>query len=663
MIFVLLYKGTFLLGGNKVKVTFKDGSVKEFDNGVKVIEIIKSISSSLAKNCVAAYYNDVLVDLNRTLDFDGVIQFVTKDDKEAFEVLNHSTAHLLAQAIKRLYPNAKFGIGPAIDEGFYYDVDLGEDVISNEQLLLLEKEMVRITKQNIEMNRTEVSKIQALELFSQDEYKLELINQLPENEAITVYSQGEFSDLCRGGHIGYTKDIKFFKLLSVAGAYWRGNSDNKMLQRIYGTSWFSQADLDNYLQLVQMRKERDHRKLGKELKIFELTPEVGPGLALWLPNGFKIKRELENYTYNAEVNAGYVHVTTPVIASKKLYEISGHWSHYNENMFPLMQRDGEEFVLRPMLCPHHMMIYKSEPRSYRDLPIRIAEVGGMYRYEASGGLIGLERVRSMHLTDSHIFARHDQIEQEVESAFNLISTAILDLGLEINFIELALRDKNNKEKFHADDALWESSQSMLRNTLDRLNVEYVEAEGEAAFYGPKIDFQVKTLLGHNITLSTIQLDYLLPERFELEYINSENQKERPVVIHRGFISTFERLMAILLEQYNGAFPTWLAPTQVKIIPVSNSVHEEYTKEINLALKQAGYRVENDFREEKLSYKIREAQVSKIPYQLVIGDNEVSNKLITYRKYGSEEQITVTLDEFIELLKQDCNNKSRGRMNG
>ncbi len=640
-----------------IKIEFLDGNSKEFLEGIKVIEVAKSLSSSLAKKCVGAYFDDVLVDLNRELNSDGKLQLILQDDPIAFKILNHSTAHLLAHAVKNLYPQAKFGVGPDIEEGFYYDIDLGETIISESDLNKIENEMRKLVKQNFEMLRREVSKEKALEFFADDEYKQELIQEL-HDEVITIYTQGDFSDLCRGGHIGFTKNIKHFKLLKVAGAYWKGDSNNKMLQRIYGTAWFSKEALDEYLEVLVMRKERDHRKLGKELKIFQIDQSIGPGLPIWLPNGFIVKKILENYAYEREVEAGYVHVTTPVIASKKLYEISGHLDHYQDNMFPFMEGDKEEYVLRPMLCPHHMMVYRSELRSYRDLPLRLAEYGGMYRYEASGGLIGLERVRSMHLTDSHIFARYDQIQNEVEEAFKLITTAIADIGLEIDYIELALRDENDKIKYHTNDELWQSSTKMLRSALDNLGAEYVEAVGEAAFYGPKIDFQVKTILGHRITLSTIQLDYLLPQRFDLEYIGEDGEKHRPVVIHRGFISTAERLISILLEQYNGALPLWLAPNQVVVIPVNEQAHQAYADEIVKKLRAAKIRANLDNRDEKLSYKIREAQVAKIPYQLVIGDQEVANETLTYRKYGETAQVTVSVEEYLEILSAEVAKMSR-----
>ena len=633
-----------------IKITFPDGNFREYEKGISIEEIAQSISPGLRKKSVAGYVNDELYDFNRPINEDADVRIITKTDKEAFSILNHSSAHLMAHAIKTLYPDALFGVGPDVEEGFYYDV-MTEENITIEDLPRIEKAMKNIVSQALPIERRIVTRDEALELFETDKYKAELVHAIPSDEAVSVYSQGDFVDVCRGGHMGNTKHIKHFKLLSVAGAYWRGNSDNDVLTRIYGTSWFTKDDLQNHLQILEERKERDHRKIGKELKIFTITEETGKGLALWLPNGYTIRKTLEDYTYNLERKNGYKHVSTPVVGSKKLYEISGHWAHYQENMFPLMERDGEEFVLRPMSCPHHMMVYKSDLRSYRDLPIRYAENVSQYRYEASGALTGIERVRGMNLTDSHIFARPDQIKDEFKSAFRLVNKAIGDLGLEIDYVELALRDAD-KGKYHDDDQLWDNAENTLREVLNELGVEYTEIKGEAAFYGPKVDIQVRTALNHIITMSTIQLDFLLPERFDLTYIAEGGVKERPVVIHRGLISTYERLISILLEQYKGAFPTWLAPVQVKVIPVSLDVHCDYSREVYNLLFNEDVRVEQDLREEKLGYKIREAQTNKIPYQLVIGDKEKANRSVTYRKFGSQDQVTVSLDEFKALITNE-----------
>jgi len=639
-----------------IKITFPDGSIKEFEKGISIEEIAGSISSGLKKSSVAGYVNDELYDLNRPIDKDATVRIVTKKDQDAFEVLNHSAAHLLAQAVKRLYPNAKFGVGPAIREGFYYDIDAGES-IKEEDLIKIEKMMKRISQENVTITRSELPKAEALEFFKDDKYKVELISDLPEGEIISLYNQGEFTDLCRGGHIGNTKNVRFFKLLSLAGAYWRGDSNREQLQRIYGTAWYSEEDLKRHLTVLAERKERDHRKLGKELKIFELNNDAGQGLAMWLPNGYTVRKVLEDYVYKLERKAGYQHVSTPALGTKKLYEISGHWANYRDNMFPVMERDGETFVLRPMSCPHHMLVYKSDLRSYRDLPIRYAEIVTQHRYEASGSLSGLERVRAMTLTDAHLFVREDQIKEEVLAAYNLILEAIEDLNLEIEYVELALRDKK-KGKFHDNDQLWDMAEKMMKEILVDNNIEHTTVPGEAAFYGPKIDVQVRTAMGHVITMSTVQLDFLLPERFELNYIGNDGEKHRPVVIHRGLISTWERLMSILLEQYKGAFPTWLAPIQLKVIPVSLDAHKDYAKKLNDLFIDHDLRSELDLREEKLGYKIREAQTLKVPYQLVVGDNEVEANMVTYRKYGEQEQVTVSVDDFIAQIKLEIFNKGK-----
>ncbi len=639
-----------------IEITFKDGKKKTFDPGVTPEEVAGSIAPGLKKKTVAAYVNNELYDLNRPIEEDAEVDLITKDRPEAIEILNHSTAHLMAQAVKRLYPDAKFGVGPAIKSGFYYDIAT-DHTIKNEDLPKIEQMMRRIIKEQTEMSREEVTRGEALKRFKDDPYKKELIEELGEGEIITVYKQGEFTDLCRGGHVGNTRHIKHFKLLSVAGAYWRGDSDREMLQRIYGTSWFTKEDLEDHLKALEDRKERDHRKLGKELRIFMLDKKAGQGLPIWLPNGYTIRRTLEDYVYKLERKNGYLHLSTPVLGTKELYQASGHFDHYKDDMFPLMEDGDETFVLRPMSCPHHMIVYNSELRSYRDLPLRYAEIVTQHRYEASGALSGLERVRAMTLTDSHIFARKDQIKQEVLNAYNLILTVIEDLGLVIDYIELALRDET-KGKFHPDDALWDEAEATLKSLLDEEKIDYTEVKGEAAFYGPKIDIQVRTALDHVITMSTVQLDFLLPERFDLTYIGEDGERHRPVVIHRGLISTWERLMSILLEQYKGAFPTWLAPTQMKIIPVSLEAHADYAQKLHAMFVDEELRSATDLREEKLGYKIREAQTNKIPYQIVVGDEEMAKNAVTYRRYGEKEQTTVSTDAFITMIKDEIKDKTK-----
>jgi threonyl-tRNA synthetase len=640
-----------------IKITFPDGSNKEFDAGITLEDIAGGISSGLKKQAVAGYVNDELFDFNRPIEADASIRILTKADKESFSVLNHSSAHLLAQAVKNLYPKANFGVGPSIEEGFYYDISTNDEPIREEDLARIEAEMRKLSGGAFEMVRRVVSKDEARKMFAHDKYKLELINDLPDSDIITIYTQGEFTDLCRGGHVGNTKYIQYFKLLSIAGAYWRGNVKNEQLQRLYGTAWFSKEDLQAHLHLLEERKLYDHRKVGKEMRLFEIVPEAGQGLPLLLPKGAAIRHELEKYVYELERQAGYLHIHTPVLGSKWLYETSGHWNNYRENMFPVMEREGEELILRPMSCPHHMLVYKSDMRSYRDLPLRYAEIVTQHRYEASGALTGLERVRAMTLTDAHLFVREDQIKDEVKAAYELVIQAIHDLGLEIEYVELALRN-DEKSKFHDNQELWNIAESMMRDILQEMNVEYVEMLGEAAFYGPKIDIQVRTMMGHVITLSTVQLDFLLPERFDLTYVAEDGSKVRPVVIHRGLISTWERLLAILIEQYRGAFPLWLAPVQAVVIPVNNEFHYDYAKQIQQQLFKRGHRVELDARDEKLGYKIRQSQTQKVNYQIVIGNDEVEHESVTVRAYGSQDQNTYSLDAFIQLFEAEIANKQK-----
>ncbi|HDW7752374.1 TPA: threonine--tRNA ligase, partial [Staphylococcus aureus] len=585
-------------------------------------------------------------DLTKPLETDGSIEIVTPGSEEALEVLRHSTAHLMAHAIKRLYGNVKFGVGPVIEGGFYYDFDIDQN-ISSDDFEQIEKTMKQIVNENMKIERKVVSRDEAKELFSNDEYKLELIDAIPEDENVTLYSQGDFTDLCRGVHVPSTAKIKEFKLLSTAGAYWRGDSNNKMLQRIYGTAFFDKKELKAHLQMLEERKERDHRKIGKELELFTNSQLVGAGLPLWLPNGATIRREIERYIVDKEVSMGYDHVYTPVLANVDLYKTSGHWDHYQEDMFPPMQLDEtESMVLRPMNCPHHMMIYANKPHSYRELPIRIAELGTMHRYEASGAVSGLQRVRGMTLNDSHIFVRPDQIKEEFKRVVNMIIDVYKDFGFEDYSFRLSYRDPEDKEKYFDDDDMWNKAENMLKEAADELGLSYEEAIGEAAFYGPKLDVQVKTAMGKEETLSTAQLDFLLPERFDLTYIGQDGEHHRPVVIHRGVVSTMERFVAFLTEETKGAFPTWLAPKQVQIIPVNVDLHYDYARQLQDELKSQGVRVSIDDRNEKMGYKIREAQMQKIPYQIVVGDKEVENNQVNVRQYGSQDQETVEKDEFI-----------------
>ncbi|HCX8951429.1 TPA: threonine--tRNA ligase [Staphylococcus aureus] len=630
----------------QINIQFPDGNKKAFDKGTTTEDIAQSISPGLRKKAVAGKFNGQLVDLTKPLETDGSIEIVTPGSEEALEVLRHSTAHLMAHAIKRLYGNVKFGVGPVIEGGFYYDFDIDQN-ISSDDFEQIEKTMKQIVNENMKIERKVVSRDEAKELFSNDEYKLELIDAIPEDENVTLYSQGDFTDLCRGVHVPSTAKIKEFKLLSTAGAYWRGDSNNKMLQRIYGTAFFDKKELKAHLQMLEERKERDHRKIGKELELFTNSQLVGAGLPLWLPNGATIRREIERYIVDKEVSMGYDHVYTPVLANVDLYKTSGHWDHYQEDMFPPMQLDEtESMVLRPMNCPHHMMIYANKPHSYRELPIRIAELGTMHRYEASGAVSGLQRVRGMALNDSHIFVRPDQIKEEFKRVVNMIIDVYKDFGFEDYSFRLSYRDPEDKEKYFDDDDMWNKAENMLKEAADELGLSYEEAIGEAAFYGPKLDVQVKTAMGKEETLSTAQLDFLLPERFDLTYIGQDGEHHRPVVIHRGVVSTMERFVAFLTEETKGAFPTWLAPKQVQIIPVNVDLHYDYARQLQDELKSQGVRVSIDDRNEKMGYKIREAQMQKIPYQIVVGDKEVENNQVNVRQYGSQDQETVEKDEFI-----------------
>lgn len=630
----------------QINIQFPDGNKKAFDKGTTTEDIAQSISPGLRKKAVAGKFNGQLVDLTKPLETDGSIEIVTPGSEEALEVLRHSTAHLMAHAIKRLYGNVKFGVGPVIEGGFYYDFDIDQN-ISSDDFEQIEKTMKQIVNENMKIERKVVSRDEAKELFSNDEYKLELIDAIPEDENVTLYSQGDFTDLCRGVHVPSTAKIKEFKLLSTAGAYWRGDSNNKMLQRIYGTAFFDKKELKAHLQMLEERKERDHRKIGKELELFTNSQLIGAGLPLWLPNGATIRREIERYIVDKEVSMGYDHVYTPVLANVDLYKTSGHWDHYQEDMFPPMQLDEtESMVLRPMNCPHHMMIYANKPHSYRELPIRIAELGTMHRYEASGAVSGLQRVRGMTLNDSHIFVRPDQIKEEFKRVVNMIIDVYKDFGFEDYSFRLSYRDPEDKEKYFDDDDMWNKAENMLKEAADELGLSYEEAIGEAAFYGPKLDVQVKTAMGKEETLSTAQLDFLLPERFDLTYIGQDGEHHRPVVIHRGVVSTMERFVAFLTEETKGAFPTWLAPKQVQIIPVNVDLHYDYARQLQDELKSQGVRVSIDDRNEKMGYKIREAQMQKIPYQIVVGDKEVENNQVNVRQYGSQDQETVEKDEFI-----------------
>ena len=574
-----------------------------------------------------------------------------KEDKE-LSVMNHSCAHLMAQAVKHLYPEAKFWVGPVIEEGFYYDMDLGDKVLTEDDLGKIEKEMKKISKDGKRIIRHEISRAEALEMFKDDPYKVDLIENMADDEVISCYTQGDFTDLCRGPHVDTVKELKYFKLLKFSGAYYKGDAKNKMLQRIYGVCFKSEGDLNKYLEELEEAKQRDHRKLGKDLGIFMFDNLVGKGLPMWLPNGFIVRRALVDYIMDKEIALGYLHVMTPSLGNVDLYKTSGHWDHYKDDMFPQMELDDEAYVSRPMNCPHHMVMFRSKLHSYRDLPVRIAEIANDFRYEASGAVCGIERTRAFTQNDSHIFCRPDQIEAEVKGVIDLILDVYKDFGFKDYKFRLSLRDINNQEKYFGNDELWTKSEDALRNILKNTGALYYEAEGEAAFYGPKIDVQVRSAIGHDVTLSTIQLDYQLPERFELEYINEEGEKVRPVVIHRAILGSLDRFIAFLLEETKGVLPLWLAPVQVNIIPVNNEYHLEYAKEIRDLLVKNHIRVNLDDRNEKLGYKLREAVMKKTLYNVVLGDKEINNKEISYRMYGSSETTTVCQSDFVKLITDE-----------
>lgn len=578
-------------------------------------------------------------------------------ENEKLNVLNHSCAHLLAQAVKHLYPNAKFWVGPVIEEGFYYDIDLGDKTLTDEDLPRIEKEMKKCAKSDKRIYREEISKEEALERFKDDPYKIDLINRMDEdNTVISCYTQGDFTDLCRGPHVETTKKMKYFKLIKHSGAYFKGDSKNKMLQRIYGVCFETEEDLNAYLNELEERKQRDHRKIGKEQEIFMNHELVGAGMPIWLPNGAVIRKELENYIYEKERNLGYEHVYSPCVGTVDLYKTSGHWDHYKENMFPMMKVDDEEFVLRPMNCPHHMLVFKNKLHSYRDLPVRIGEFATDFRYEASGAVKGLERVRCMCQNDAHLFVTPEQIKEEFKKVVSLILDVYHDFGIKDYKFRLSLRDPEDKKKYFDDDKMWNEAEAKLREVLNELNVDYFEAVGEAAFYGPKLDVEVKPAVGPEVTLSTCQLDFLLPRRFDLSYIDNKGEKKTPVVLHRAIFGTFDRFTAFLIEETKGAFPTWLAPVQVNIIPVNNNYHLEYANEIYKMLKDASVRVELDDRDEKLSYKMRESQTKKIPITLILGDKERDENLVSYRRHGSLKTYSVTKDTFKELLLNEIKSK-------
>ncbi len=631
-------------------IKLPDGKEMKYDSEKSLFEIANDISPSLKKRCIVGVVDDKMVDMDTVVSKDSTLKFITDSDPEALEVLRHSTAHVLAEAVKKIYPHAHFGVGPTIEDGFYYDIDFGEDVLSEHDLKSIEKEMKKIASQNTPIKRSVVSKKEALDLFNDDPYKVELINELPEGEEISTYSQAHFTDLCRGPHLPGSKWIKHFKLLSLAGAYWRGNSDNIQLTRVYGTVFFSKEELDEYLVLLEERKKRDHRKLGKQLDLFMLS-EYGPGFPFWLPNGMILRRELESFWYDVHIKENYKLIQTPILLNKSLWEVSGHWENYRENMY-ISSIDDQEFAIKPMNCPGGMLVYKRDIHSYKDFPLKIGELGLVHRHEASGALNGLFRVRNFTQDDAHIFMTEDQIVQEVRELVRLFDYVYSVFNLEYH-IELSTRPE---DKYIGKIETWDRAEKALADALDSMKKEYVINPGDGAFYGPKLDFKLKDSMKRIWQCGTIQLDINLPERFDLTYIDHNGEKQRPVMLHRALFGSIERFIGILIEHYAGAFPAWLAPVQVKVIPVNNEYHLEYSEALLANLKEHGIRAELDSRDEKLGYKIREAQTKKIPYQLVIGDKEVEANSVNYRRYGEQEQQAVAQNEFIEMLMKEIKEK-------
>lgn len=576
-------------------------------------------------------------------------------ENEELNTLNHSCAHLLAHAIKHLYPNALFWVGPVIEDGFYYDIDLDKN-ITLEDLASIEKEMKKISKSDKRITRLELTKEEAINMFKDNPYKIDIINNLSDNEVISAYKQDDFIDLCRGPHMPTTKSMKYFKLTKVSGAYYKGDSNNKMLQRIYGVCFQNEEDLNNYLQELEEAKERDHRKIGKDQKLFMTSDLVGKGLPMYLPNGYIIWEELEKYIKTKERKLGYLHVMTPPLGNVELYKTSGHLDHYKESMFPIMEVDGEEFVLRPMNCPHHMVIYSNELHSYKDLPIRIGEIARDCRYETSGSLKGIERARTFCQNDAHLFCTLDQVEDEFRTVVDLILECYRELNITNYRFELSLRDKEDKVKYYQDDEMWNKAEDMLRKVMDNIGIDYVEKTGEAAFYGPKLDVQVKPAVGNEITLSTCQIDFCLPMKFDLKYIDKDGTKKTPVVLHRAVFGSIDRFIAFYLEETKGVLPLFLSPVQINIIPVNCEYHLEFAKKIKDLLIDNDIRVELDDRDEKMNYKIRESVTKKIPFTLILGDNEKNNDTISFRKYGSNETNTLNKDQFINMIKDLINNK-------
>ena len=638
-----------------INIELKDGSKRQVEKGSSILKIARQISEGLARNATAGRVDGKVEDLRFPINKDCKLEILTFDDEDGKKAYWHTSSHIMAQAIKRLYKDIQLAIGPSIDAGFYYDFDT-EYRFSEEDFAKIEEEMKKIIKEDLPIERFELPREEAIKLMKDtgENYKVELIEDLPEDEVISFYKQGEFTDLCAGPHLMSTGKVKSVKLLSTSGAYWRGNENNKMLQRIYGVAFPKASLLEEHLQMLEDAKQRDHRKLGKDLELFMTHKLVGSGLPMYLPNGATVRRLLERYIQDKEIKMGYKHVYTPSLANVELYKTSGHWDHYKEDMFPVMKMDNEELVLRPMNCPHHMLIFKSKMRSYKDLPIRIGELAHDFRYEDSGSVCGIERVRQMCQNDAHLFVRPDQIKEEVAKVVKLILDVYKDFGFKDYAFRLSLRDKNDKHKYFDDDEMWERAESELREILTELGLDFYEAEGEAAFYGPKLDVQLKSAIGHDVTVSTCQLDFLLPERFELEYIGEDGKPHRPVVIHRAILGSLDRFMAFLIEETKGAFPTWLSPLQVKVLPISDK-HLEYANEVKKALEEKDVRVEVDERAEKIGYKIREAQLQKVPYMLVVGDKEEASGEVGVRNRKDGDLGAMKLEDFVSKIDSEIRN--------
>ena len=643
---------------SKIKITFPDGAAKEFDNGVTGYQIAQSISNRLADEVLAVKFNDAIKDLHRPITEDGCVKFLTFDDVEGKEVYWHSSSHLMAHAVQDIFPEAKFGVGPAIEAGFYYDIDINTQ-LSEDHLKLIEDRMIALSKTDTRFEREELSQKEAIEFFKKkgDQYKVELLSEMDETkEKISIYKEGSFTDLCRGPHLPNPRKIKFVKLLNISGSYWRGDEKNKQLQRIYGITFPKKKMLDDYLFMLEEAKKRDHRKLGKELELFFFSQSVGSGLPIWLPKGAILRETLERFLREEQTKRNYLPVITPHIGNINLYKTSGHYPYYSDSQFPTLKFGDreEEYLLKPMNCPHHFQIYASKPRSYRDLPIRYAEFGTVYRYEQSGELNGLTRVRCFSVDDSHMFVRQDQLKDELCNVIDLIQYVFKVMGFEDFTTQLSFRDENT-EKYGGDIASWEIAQAEIKEVADLMKLKYTIEEGEAAFYGPKIDFMVKDALGRKWQLGTVQIDYVMPERFNLEYIGTDGQKHRPVVIHRAPFGSLERFIGVLIEHFAGEFPLWLAPVQMIVLPISQN-YADYSLKVFNQLKESGFRVEFDDRNEKIGYRIREAETKKIRYMIILGDKEKESGSISIRKHKEGDQGSLALSEFIDKIASEIKNK-------